>query len=172
MAKRTGLVILVILVILPIVYVAARKLQSFRRPSAVSGCPDWVLQQVNTADETVHPEKIVVEPLQGRHNVYGVFRLPEGYTPSPFFVVKVEGSNPYCGTIIPSTKDRRHSAQKDDQTFIGRFRTRTTLWLITKGQADQLNHRENWSLAIVKYPEQTGEAPPSEKSNRQSRLPD
>jgi hypothetical protein len=130
------------LVWLPLVYLVGERLTTLRRPGMVSSCPDWVLEQRYTT-ETVNPEEVVVEPLQGRHNVYAVFKLPEGYQPSPYFVVNLPNSQPYCGMIS-------HAQGRERKTFVGLFRTRTTLWLMAKGQADQLNHRQNWSLAIVK----------------------
>ncbi len=145
MKKRAGLLVLILVVATaPILLLSSRKAHSFRRPSVVSGCPDWVLEQTGATTQKVHPEKIVVEPLQGRHNVYGIFKVPEGYQPSPYFVVHTEGSNSYCGV----TAIAKHNPT--DKTVIGRFRTRTALWMMTKGQSDDLNRRQNWSLVIVK----------------------
>jgi hypothetical protein len=144
------LIILVLAIaIVPAVLLSSRKAQSFRRPSVVSGCPEWVLEQINTA-EKVHPEHLVVNPLQGRHKVYGVFKVPEGYQPSPYFVVQVDGATPYCGAAVISKRN------ETEQTVIGRFRTRTTLWMMTKGKIEELSQPQNWSLMIVKQP-QTGE---------------
>ncbi len=148
MIKRTGLILLVLLS-LPVGFIAFEKFQ-FRRPGIASGCPDWVLSQVQTSIEIVHPEKLVVEPWQGRHNVYATFKIPAGYQPSPFFVVTLEGSNPYCGNIIsrPTTSHSNDSSR--DRQVIGLFRTRTTLWIATKGQLGQLERSSNWKLVILK----------------------
>lgn len=142
MKKRTSLLILVLAIaFVPAILLSSRKAQSFRRPSIVSGCPEWVLEQINTAKK-VHPEQVVVNPLQGRHKVYGIFKVPEGYEPSPYFVVQVDGASPYCGAAVISKQG------ETEQTVIGRFRTRTTLWIMTKGKADELNQPQNWSLMI------------------------
>ncbi|MBW4523710.1 MAG: hypothetical protein KME18_00735 [Phormidium tanganyikae FI6-MK23] len=141
-SKRMGL-ILVGLIGLSVGLLALSKLQS-RRPSIASGCPDWVLSQTENSPETIHPEDLVIEPWYGRHNVFATFKIPDGYQPSPFFVVSLKGSNPYCGQILSRSKTG------SDQRVTGVFRTRTTLWLMLRGHLDQLKQPTNWKLTISK----------------------
>lgn len=143
LTKRAGL-ILIALMSLPIVILGAEKLES-RRPSVASGCPDWVLSQTETSENLIHPEKVVVEPWQGRHNVFATFNIPEGYEANQFFVVTLKDSNPYCGTVTRSTP-----TSNGERKVFGLFRTRTTLWVISKGQLNQLEEPSNWKLAIFK----------------------
>lgn len=142
--KRISLVLLVLLC-LPVGFLVAQKLQS-RRPGIASSCPNWALTQTQAATEIIHPEKIVIEPWQGRHNVFATFKIPDGYEPGSVFVVTLEGSNPYCGYVQPRLPSGEHSKQH----VFGLFRTRTTLWLMSKGQLNQLEQRNNWKLAIFK----------------------
>ena len=146
MIKRTGLILMVLLGV-PVSLLAVETAES-RRPGIASGCPGWVLSQAKTSTSFVHPEEIVVEPWQGRHNVHATFKVPAGYQPSPFFVVMLEGSSPYCGNLL-SQPDIQIEAQHD-RRVIGLFRTRTALWIATKGQLKQLEQPNNWKLAIVK----------------------
>ncbi|MBD1845448.1 hypothetical protein H6F89_18960 [Cyanobacteria bacterium FACHB-63] len=140
--KRMGLMLFLLLFV-AVACVAFNKLQS-RRPGVVSGCPDWVLTQTETATEFVYPDHIVVEPWQGRHNVFATFKVPDGYQPGRFVVVRFEGSSPYCGDVVT------HSTANGDRQVTAFFRTRTTLWLMSKGQINQLEQPNNWKLAIFK----------------------
>lgn len=144
--KRIGLILL-ILIWLPLGFLLIEELQS-RRPSVASGCPDWVLAQTQSATNIIYPEKIVIKPWHGRHNVFATFKIPEGYTPSPAFMVTLKDSKPYCGAI----RWEAPSGETGDHLVFGPFRTRTTLWLISRGQLDQLEQPSNWRLAIFKQP--------------------
>lgn len=144
MSKQIGFV-LAVLVCLPLGLLAAKKIQA-RTPGVVSGCPDWILEQTENPANVIHPEKIVVEPWQGRHNVFATFKVPDGYETSDIVVVNVKGSHPYCGIVMPYAP----SGMAMDQRVFGWFRTRTALWLFTKGQLSQLEQAENWKLAVFK----------------------
>ncbi|WP_156426849.1 hypothetical protein [Leptolyngbya sp. NIES-2104] len=144
MSKQISL-LLAVLVCLPLGLIAAKKLQA-RTPGVVSGCPEWAFTQTANPANVIHPEKIVVEPWQGRHNVFATFKVPEGYEASEVVVVTVQGSHSYCGIVMPHSP----SGMTIDQRVFGWFRTRTALWLLTRGQLSQLEKPENWKLAIFK----------------------
>ncbi len=143
MSKQISL-ILALLMCLPIGYFAVRKLK-VRTPGFLSGCPDWVLTETENSANFVHPDKVVVEPWQGRHNVFATFKVPDGYQPIPFVVVTFKDSNPYCGNVV-----MRPTGNGNHQVF-GLFRTRTTLLLMSRGKLDQLEQPSNWKLAIFKH---------------------
>lgn len=138
-------VILAVLVCLPLGLLVARQLQA-RTPGVVSSCPDGVLEQIANPANVVHPEQVVVEPWQGRHNVFATFKVPDGYKATDVVVVTVKGSHPYCGIVMPYSP----SGASIDQRVFGWFRTRTALWLMTKGQLSQLEQPANWKLVVVK----------------------
>lgn len=138
--------ILVGLVCLSLGLFSLSKLQS-RRPGIASGCPEWVLSQTERSTNVVSPEDLVIEPWHGRHNVFATFKIPNGYQPSPFFVVSLKGSNPYCGSVISRSK---FGKTENGQQVRGVFRTRTTLWLMLRGEMDQLKQPSNWKLALFK----------------------
>lgn len=142
--KRKSL-ILAILMCLPVGVLLTQELQS-RRPGIASSCPDWVLSRPESETRFIHPEKVVVEPWQGRHNVFATFKVPDGYKPDAMFVVTIQDSNPYCGHTI----SRSRPGKSSDRQVFGLFRTRTTLWLLSKGQINQLEQPSNWKLAIFK----------------------
>jgi hypothetical protein len=129
---------------LPIAVLGSEQLES-RRPSVASGCPDWVISETETSPNLIHPDKVVVEPWQGRHNVFATFTIPKGYQANQFFVVTLKGSNPYCGAVT-----RGIPTSNGDREVVGMFRTRTTLWVMSKGQLGQLEEPSNWKLAIFK----------------------
>lgn len=142
--KRLGLILL-ILICLPVGFLIFQKLQT-RRPSVVSGCPDWAIAQFHSATDIIHPEKVVIKPWQGRHNVFATFKIPDGYQPSSVFVVLLDDSNLYCGRI----QSKSPSGEISKNHVFGPFRTRTTLLLMSRGQIDQLERPINWKLAIFK----------------------
>lgn len=122
----------------------------FRRPSMVSKCPDTLLLSESSI-YTLHPSKVIVKPWWGRHNVSAVFELPAGYTSSNFFMVNV-GSMTYCGLTkpIPGKVYEGVYAKPGARIVEGNFRTRTAMWLIFKGNIDQLRQPRNWMLVTEK----------------------
>jgi hypothetical protein len=144
MLTKRILLILAVLLCLPIAAIGIVGFQS-RRPAAVSGCPDWILSEIKSGNTLIHPERVVVEPWQGRHNVFATFKVPAGYQESSIFVVTLHDANPYCGEIRPYP-----SASDSNREVLGVFRTRTTLWLMARGLLNQLEEPSNWKLMIVK----------------------
>ncbi|MGI0493443.1 hypothetical protein ACN4EG_16805 [Alkalinema pantanalense CENA528] len=99
----------------------------------------------------IKPERVVVQPWRGRHHVYGFFKVPAGYEPSSFFQVAVDqGQKQYCGHASVVKVVDRKAGSSGDRIVIGRFRTRTTLWLLSQGQRHELNQKDNWTLPIRK----------------------
>ncbi|MBE9009913.1 hypothetical protein IQ250_06805 [Pseudanabaenaceae cyanobacterium LEGE 13415] len=137
--------VLAVLLCLPLGLLIAKKLQA-RTPGVVSACPEQALEQIANSANVVYPEKVVVEPWQGRHNVFATFKVPDGYKATDIVVVTVAGSHPYCGIVMPYSP----SGTSIDQRVFGWFRTRTALWLMTKGQLSQLEQPTNWKLVVIK----------------------
>lgn len=136
------------------------RLYKFRKPGAVSQCAGSTINTVtqaktatpNDSIRTIHPTNVVVEPWQGRHNIYAVFEVPVGFVPERSFMVMVDG-NAYCGYIEPNgaTFNAAIAANPNQpQPVVGKFRTRTALRLITKGQGSELKQTQNWWLVVKK----------------------
>lgn len=101
----------------------------------------------------IKPERVVVQPWRGRHHVYGFFKVPAGYEPSSFFQVAVDqGQKQYCGhaSVVKVVDRKAGNWNSGDRIVVGRFRTRTTLWLLSQGQRHELNQKDNWTLPVRK----------------------
>ncbi|MGV0023631.1 hypothetical protein [Phormidesmis priestleyi] len=166
--KRVSLAALIVLCVSGLlvfprsVYSIQRYAQYIQKPSVISECPDFITQasSANTT-QIIHPTEVIVKPWRGRHHVYGVFVLPPGYEATDFFQISLEDGGSYCGKVAgldnlvpdPSVDSSDLSfwkLQSDRVVVLGRLRTRTALWLISKGKNGQLNHPQNWSLQIEK----------------------
>ncbi|MBD2326258.1 hypothetical protein [Alkalinema sp. FACHB-956] len=114
--------------------------------------PSVIADKTTAGDLTsIKPERVVVQPWRGRHHVYGFFKVPAGYEPSSFFQVAVDqGQKQYCGHASVVKVVDSKAGENGDRIVIGRFRTRTTLWLLSQGQRHELNQKDNWMLPIRK----------------------
>lgn len=156
LTQRIAIVSVVGLLLLTVGY----KAYQFRKPGAISICSEDTIQtfirarnaKPNSTITTIHPTNVVVEPWQGRHNIFAVFQVPQGFQPNPSFIVMVNGI-PYCG-YVESTgsefNDLMITPAQASQPVLAKFRTRTALWLITKGQGEHLKQSQNWWLVITK----------------------
>lgn len=128
-----------------------------QKPSVISECPDSIAQEnsfrevAGSTTQKIHAVKVVVQPWQGRHHVFGVFVLPAGYEPGSYFEVSLKDEASYCGEITPAMNPLHViPTQPGDRAFVGLLRTRTAMWLITKGKRQQLKQPRNWILHVEK----------------------
>ena len=151
LTQRTFLICLFVLLILAIGY----RIYKFRKPGAISVCSAATINTFIGASNAspkgtttiIQPSDVVVEPWHGRHNIYATFQVPTGFKPHKSVIVMVDGI-PYCGYIEPTNaKVNTTSAPK---TITAKFRTRTALWLISKGYGEKLKQPHNWQLVITK----------------------
>ncbi|MEA5579806.1 hypothetical protein VB620_00445 [Nodularia harveyana UHCC-0300] len=96
-----------------------------------------------------HPQKLVVAPWRGPHNVYGIFAIPTGYSSDALFTVSIPGTPTYCGQfqdtkIVSSDVDQPHLILK------GLLNTRIALKLIAQGKLNQLREEKYWRLGYVR----------------------
>ena len=106
----------------------------------------------NRATTTVHALKVVVEPLQGQHHVYGIFRLEsEKCPPGQPVVFTVVGAGKYCEkTYVERIQDIEGIEVPPGYYLTKHFiRTRTALWLSIEGLSDQLKQPLNWTLTYA-----------------------
>ncbi len=113
-----------------------------RTPSRISQCPS--AEVLSNQTQEIRAAKVVFKPWKGRHHVYGVFVVPAGYQPTSFFKVNAGEAGDYCGGVTAKP------AQADQSVVIGRLRTRTALWLLSKGEQDRLEQPQNWTLSITR----------------------
>jgi hypothetical protein len=69
----------------------------WQRSQMISDCPGSRLSASNGPLIPVHPAQVTVEPWKGRHNVYAVFLVPNGYHPDEFVTIALPNGQTYCG---------------------------------------------------------------------------
>jgi hypothetical protein len=104
----------------------------------------------NRSTTTVQALKVVVKPWLGRHQVYGVFPLPfETCNRSEPVLLTIIGAGNYCqrGKYTQPTHHFEELQPPPGYTLVRYpLRTRTTLWLTTKGLLEQLKQPRNWTV--------------------------
>ncbi|MBE9028224.1 hypothetical protein IQ266_00455 [filamentous cyanobacterium LEGE 11480] len=132
--------------------VGAKAIHFISRSQAISDCPASVAgQAMAAADSKLHPLKVVVEPWEGRHNVYGVFVIPKGHRSDRFVTITFDDRQTYCGSIVPVDPSWVNmKVQPGQQVVLGLLRTRTAIWLLTNGKKSQLEQPASWTLSTQK----------------------
>lgn len=113
----------------------------------ISQCPEEVLERINEINSQTTPSKIVIQPWKGRHNVHGIFMLPAEDKSSKLLVVRIAGAGTFCGGAHNiGTSFEGIQAKPGYYLLRTNFRTRTSIWLIARGFANQLKDSRNWKL--------------------------
>jgi hypothetical protein len=117
----------------------------------IYSCQKWGFIVTNSKKYYLNPEKIVIEPWRGRHHVYGIFMIPDGYVRDHLITIKIPGKPTYCGILLfPSNTYDGIYAKPGHYLMKGYLQTRTTLELIFEGKANQLQQPSNWRLGYIK----------------------
>jgi hypothetical protein len=112
-----------------------------------SRCPEKVISTFNELKNQIHPYKIVFNPWNGRHNVHGVFMLPIEDNSSKMLVINIPGAGMFCGGAHNvGTSFEAIQAKPGYYLLKTNFRTRTSIWLMARGFANQLKDPRNWIL--------------------------
>ncbi|MGB5064780.1 MAG: hypothetical protein WBQ37_13635 [Candidatus Competibacter sp.] len=89
----------------------------------------------------------MVEPLAGRHHVYGIFALPEACRPGAAVLLSVAGAGRHCDTAEFAGRALDGvSAPIGHYLMRDHIRTRTALWLLLRGVGVELRQPRNWTL--------------------------
>jgi hypothetical protein len=107
----------------------------------------------NRATTSVQAVKVVVEPLWGRHHVYGIFQIDkEKCPPGQPVVLSVRGVGNYCEVVGFDPVQDFEGIEAPPGYYLTRhyIRTRTALWLSIQGLLDQLRQPRNWTLTYSK----------------------
>ncbi len=104
-----------------------------------------------------YPEKIVVEPWRGQHNVYGIFQIPGGYLNDRMLKIEIPGSKTYCGILSygGTVVSDGVYAKPGHYLMKGMLNTRFALKLILQGKEDELKQPDNWKLGYTKIEEKS-----------------
>jgi hypothetical protein len=106
----------------------------------------------NRAITNVHALKVVIEPMLGRHQVYGIFQLErEKCPPNQAVVLTVSGAGKYCETAGVDQLQNFEGIEPLPGYYLSKhyIRSRTALWLSIRGQLDQLRQPRNWTLTYA-----------------------
>jgi hypothetical protein len=112
--------------------------------------PKEILDNLNKAKSPEYPYKIFLKPWHGRHHVHGIFMLPIADKSSPkMLVISIPGAGTFCGGAYNySVGNSFEGIQSKPGYYLlkANFRTRTYMWLIARGFANQLKDPRNWRL--------------------------
>ncbi|MDB9374679.1 hypothetical protein [Nodularia sphaerocarpa] len=122
---------------------------SEKRP--IVSCQQWGFNRTQGEKYYAHPDKLVVEPWRGQHNVYAIFVIPTGYKSDGLFTVSIPGSQTYCGRFQNIGKVLSGVDQPRSYTKIrGFLNTRIAVKLIAQGKLSELKEPDNWRLGYFK----------------------
>jgi hypothetical protein len=135
----TGMVFLI-----PLLAIPTFPTPLVQRPESVCDAEAFMTSKGATA--TIHPAAIVAHPWEGRHQVFGIFLLPEQLA-STTVLLKVQDVGVYCDAVVYSGK-RVRTVQAPPGYFlmIDNIRTRTAFRLIVQGKFNTLRNPLNWSM--------------------------
>jgi len=102
---------------------------------------------------TIRPTKVVVEPWQGRHQVYGIFMVPNRYKDDSRYsaTMSVQG---FDGVFTPGrSPENEHAedvvAEPGHYVKRGYVPTRVALWFLFTGRFGDLRAPCHWTLGFV-----------------------
>jgi len=112
-----------------------------------SMCPEEISVDLNNKRTKIAPYKLIIKPWEGRHNVHGFFMLPLEDKTAKILVLSIPGAGNFCGGAYDvGTSFEGIQAKPGYYLIKTTLRTRTALWLMTRGFSNQLNDSRNWQL--------------------------
>lgn len=123
---------------------------SKRRPR-VSCYPSAFVSPSHGEKQYLSPQKIVVKPWRGQHNVYGVFMVPKGYQSDKLLTLTLPDNKTYCGQVVKVHGDSWDKVEAKPGYYLmrGYLNTRVALFLIAQGKIEELKQPQNWKLGYV-----------------------
>jgi hypothetical protein len=131
--------------LIPILVIPLYPIGVVQRPE--SACDAEEFMTSGRPKVAIHPEKVIVQPWHGQHQVYGIFMLPDSISPKQPVLLQVKHVGTFCdeasyaGKLVQGVQ-----ARPGHYLMIDNIRTRTALWLIVQGKLDQLQQPTNWVL--------------------------
>ncbi|MGD1861063.1 MAG: hypothetical protein ACFB0E_13960 [Leptolyngbyaceae cyanobacterium] len=99
-----------------------------------------------------HPITVFVEPWRGRHNVYGIFKLPYERKLKYPVMLTVKGAGSYRKEKqMVKTKMYGHPIKPEYISVKVCLKTRVALLMILRGSLNQLKEPLNWTLAYTTF---------------------
>lgn len=146
MGKR---LFIIALVLLPLVGIVA--MAYFSHQTLDEQCTGVGYLPTNLATTSVHPIKVVVDPFQGQHQVYGIFRLDKAKNPpNQPVILTVTHAGKYCEFTNSIGQDFAEIVVPNQYYLSQHYiRTRTALWLTSQGLLKELKQPDNWTLTYA-----------------------
>lgn len=100
---------------------------------------------------SIHALKVVVEPFQGQHQVYGIFRLEKAkIPPNQPVVLTVNHVGKYCESTTYLGQNFAEIAVPEQYYLSQHYiRTRTALWLTIRRLLEELRQPDSWTLTYT-----------------------
>lgn len=112
-----------------------------------SSCPPEIAAHLNSEQTKITPYQLTIKPWEGRHNVQVFFMLPMEDKSAKIMVLSIPGVGKFCGGAYNVGTSFEGIEAKPGYYLIKTYlRTRTAIWLITRGFSHQLNDSSNWQL--------------------------
>ncbi len=131
--------------LIPILIIPLYSTEVVQRPE--SACDAEAFMTSSRSKVTIHPEKVIVQPWNGQHNVYGIFMLPDSVPAKELVLLQVKHVGTFCDEASNAGKVWGDvQAKPGHYLMIDNIRTRTALWLMVQGKLDELEQPANWAL--------------------------
>jgi hypothetical protein len=130
-----------------ILFVACISFAFYKKFNDQSSCPEPVLANFKAGKTYGLPYQVIVQPWNGRHNVYAIFMLPVEQKSGKTLLVSIKGSGTYCGKAWRVGTEYEGIQAKPGYYLIkAGLKTRTSSLLIARGFIKQLKDPRNWNL--------------------------
>ncbi|MFM7405728.1 MAG: hypothetical protein ACKO3K_03410 [Cuspidothrix sp.] len=112
-------------------------------------CENWGFASIKTTKYYIHPDKIIVKPWLGQHNIYAIFTVSQGNLYDNFITVNLGNNHIFCGNIsrLPYSQDGVIAKPGYDLAK-GYLHTRTAIKFILAGKINEIKKASNWQLGV------------------------
>jgi len=114
-------------------------------------CKNTSFLETNQEVFYASPMTIVVQPWLGRHNVYGLFILPNEHRLQYPILLSVKQAGRYRkeARMVKVNIDRDYPVPSDHYVLRVHLKTRVAILMILRGLSSQLKNPSNWSIAYT-----------------------
>lgn len=113
-------------------------------------CKDMTFVQARDRVTSISPVFIVVKPWLGRHQVYGLFELPNNNRISYPVLLTVKGAGTYRkeAAMVKVNSDSEYPVQSGHYVLKVHLKTRVALFMMLRGLYLKLKDPMNWTLSF------------------------
>ena len=130
----------------------------------LAGTVAWLLNKPVTGDcgaeapanpkaQEIRATKVVVQPWLGKHHVFGIFMVPNRYTPNKKYAVTVTVLGFDHNFVLTKAYAKQYVddffAEPGHYLLRGYVPTRVALWFLFTGQFGDLRRPCHWSLTFI-----------------------